>query len=238
MRKPSTRWIYGDPEFRTWLRGQGLENLAALSAPSLGEFVTGHRSSWVRRLPHGATAYYIKTYDYSTWKSRCRGVGRNTFLRASRPRRERRALNWLAEHGFAAPRVLAEVESRTLRAAAGGFLTRAVLVTEAWPGDPLSTLLPELATAARQSSVLVALEEFVAELHAAGFRDGNLDLRNILARHEGSTWRFAKIDSPRFVVVRRGTRVDARAIDDWRRLGRDLSELGLSLPASATGRSS
>ena len=241
MCKPSTRWIYGDPGFRGLLRTRGIEDLASLSSPSLGAYVTGHRSSWVRRLADEADVYYIKTYDYPTWKSRYRGVGRNTFLAISRPRREQRALTWLAENGFEAPRVRAVVESRVLGIGVGGtlldgFLVRGVLVTDAWPGVPLSTLLPELDPNG-QVAVLESLREFVSRLHASGFRDGNLDLRNILAReHDGTGWRFAKIDSPRFRLVRGRSQDDALASRDWQRLERDLATIGLALPGSTTDR--
>jgi hypothetical protein len=134
------------------------------------------------------------------------------------------ALAWLIGAGFEAPRVRAVVESRVL-----GALSRAVLVTEAWPGAPLSTLLPTLPTA-QQSDLLAQLNAFVTRLHAAGFRDGNLDLRNLLARPEGAAWEFAKIDSPRFRIVAPNLRDDVLARADWQRLAGSLREAGLEVP--------
>ena len=76
----ATRWICGDEEFRDQLRSNGLDSLAALSGPCVGEFVTSSRSSWVRRWSVGTTSFYIKTYDYPTWRDRSRGIGRTTLF--------------------------------------------------------------------------------------------------------------------------------------------------------------
>ncbi len=227
MLKLSTHWIYGDEDFRVRLAECGLSDLAALSSRSLGEHAAGHGTSWVRRWEDGATAYYIKTYNYPTWASRWRGVGRNTFLAESRPQWEQRALAWLANHGFSAPRVRAVIESRILGALAGGFLTRGVLVTEAWDGKPLPNLLKDLPFD-QHSEVIERLREFVIRLHTAGFRDRNLNLRNILGRQVDDRWQFAKIDSPRFRLVTPGPAKDAWAQEDWQRLDLDLEEFALN----------
>ena len=85
------------------------------------------------------------------------------------------ALRWLGEHRFPAPPVLAVAEERQL-----GFVRRAVLVTATWPGIALDRLLPTLPELDRRR-LAEAVGAFVAALHLAGFRDGNLDLRNLLA---------------------------------------------------------
>ena len=232
--RSGSRWIYADEGFRSDLLRAGLNDLADVSSPDLGTPVTHHRSSWVRIWKTGSSTYYVKTYDYPTWRDRGRGIGRNTLLAPSRPRREQLALNWLQEHGFGGPRVRGVGESRSL-----GLLRRAVLVTEAWPGAPLADLLPRL-DPTRRDQLLGCLTDFVLRLHRAGFRDRNLDLRNLLARTQEGGWKIVKLDSPRFRIARSSDEKDRLARDDWRRLERSVEEIGLSLarrtgmPASPT----
>lgn len=171
----------------------------------------------------GDTNIYVKTYDYPSWRDRWRGFGRNTRFAASRVRREWTALQWLSEQGFGGPRVLAVGERRTR-----GWLCRGVLVTEAWPGESMATLLPQL-TEVDRTIVLRELRRFVQRLHAAGFRDRNLDLRNVLAQRESTGWSLAKIDSPRHRILPDADPEDALARADWTRLGTSLQKLGLAL---------
>lgn len=227
MFRASTYWICGDKDFQLRMAECGLSDIADLSSPSLGEHVASHATSWVRRWEDGPTAYYIKTYDYPTCTARFRGLGRNTFLAQSRPYREQKALRWLADHGFPVPQVRAVIESRFLRALAGGFLLRGVLVTEAWQGEPLPVVLSSLSPE-QCTEVLKPLHEFVTRLHTAGFRDRNMNLRNILARKNGSGWQFVKIDSPRFRLVTPGPAKDVWTQEDWQRLNQDLASMGLS----------
>lgn len=204
----------------------GPEHLRALSARTLGEEVATHRSSWVRRAALGGTTAYLKTYDYPGRRDRVRGFLRNTWLAPSRAAREWQALEWLRRHGFAAPEPLGLVEWRWF-----GVLRRALLITAAWPGRPLSQVLPELSGNAR-CELLRCLHAFVAALHRAGFRDRNLDLRNILAAHDGATWQLAKIDSPRHRLRRPGRAGDRLAAADCRRLSASLAALGIEWPGS------
>ena len=227
MFKASTKWVFSNESFRLRIAECGLSDLATLSSPSLGEHVTQHETSWVRRWTDGSSVYYIKTYDYPKWGARFKGLGRNTFLAESRPQREQRALKWLADHGVPIPRVQAVIESRVLVALAGGFLARGVLVTEAWEGEPLPALLSILPSD-QCTEVLKYLHTFVTRLHSAGFRDRNMNLRNILARKKGEDWQFAKIDSPRFRLVAPGPSKDTWAQEDWQRLNQDLAAMHLS----------
>ncbi len=221
--RPATRWIYEDSEFRNRLRSLGLDSLEALSARHLGLLVTNHRSSWVRKVTLGGVEYYVKTYSYEAWGDRWRGLGRTTMLAPSRVSRERSALDWLAAHKFGGPKVRAVVEKRTL-----GWLSMGVLVTDAWPGDSMADLLPQLSSAER-TTVLEQLKNFVRRLHHAGFRDRNLDLRNILARRGPGGWELVKIDSPRHSIVQNSQPDDALAKSDWQRLTASLHELGFEL---------
>ncbi len=191
----------------------GLPPLESLGNREQGAPVTDHRSSWVRRLPHASGDFYVKTYDFPTWGSRLRALLRRPLAGwSSRARREFAALQWLRAAGFAAPEPIAVLTWRR-----GGLITRAVLVTREQPGertDELLSVLPE----AQRRDLAAAIGSFVAALHAAGWRDRNLDLRNLLARPSASGWQLAKLDSPRF-RLRAAGRVDDRLTRaDWRRL--------------------
>jgi hypothetical protein len=177
-----------------------------------GEAVTDHRSSWVRRIPTSGGPVFAKTYAYTTWADRLRDFGHRTAPWATpRAVREFEALTWLRAHDFAAPQPLAVFTWRRF-----GFLARATLVTEAFAGVAADELLPRLGTAER-IEVATAIGELVRALHARGFRDRNLDLRNLLVALTPTGCRVAKIDSPRFILRRPG-RDDALARADWARL--------------------
>lgn len=182
-----------------------------------GAVVTDHRSSWVRRAEITATSYHVKTYDYPRAADRWRGAGRNTWLAPSRAHREARALIWLLERGLGEVAPVAVAEWRTPRwLGRAGFLRRAVLVTRTWSGSAAGVVLPQLAPPQR-TGLLDALAAHVDRLHAAGFRDGNLDLRNLLVRPgEDGSWQCTKIDSPRWHVSARPR--DAAWRRDWDRL--------------------
>jgi hypothetical protein len=104
----------------------------------------------------------------------------------------------------------------------------AVVVTTAWPGDNLTDLLPRLPDH-RRLGLATALGRFVANLHQRGFRDRNLDLRNLLAREcADGTWELCKIDSGRFQLARPGQPDDALARADWARLLPQLTPFGIT----------
>jgi hypothetical protein len=110
-----------------------------------------------------------------------------------------------------------------------GLLRRAVLVTAAWPGNDLDRLVTELQPA-ELADLLRTLCDTVDAWHRAGFRDGNLDLRNLLATRTSAGWLITKIDSPRFRVARPGLHDDRAARADRRRLAASLARHGLRLP--------
>lgn len=209
-----------DPCLGAGLRQHEITTLAALTRRSLGDVVTDHRSSFVRRLRLAAFTVFVKTYHYASWRERLRGVPRTTLLARSRAAREHDALGWLTAHGFPGPRPLAVFESRKL-----GFLVTAVLVTEAWPGRDLAQLLPEL-PAPDRARCIAELWRHVERLHGAGFRDGNFHLRNVLARTlDSGAFEFAKIDSPKFHLVAAGRGSDRHALRDRAQLSADLRSL-------------
>ncbi|GAB4147563.1 MAG: hypothetical protein Fur0037_15800 [Planctomycetota bacterium] len=215
------RILFGAPELRT-LEAALATDEDGLSSRGLGRPITDRRTSWVRSVEIGSNIYYIKTYDYPTWRARLRGTLRNTGpARPSRAAREAAAARWLRAHGFEAPLPVAVLERRRL-----GFLSRAVLVTRAWPGEPVDRILRGLGEEARRS-LCEELFAFVARLHRAGFRDRNLDLRNLLARPIEGGWQFAKLDSPRFRLRRPGNARDSLARADWTRLREQLQASGV-----------
>jgi tRNA A-37 threonylcarbamoyl transferase component Bud32 len=217
------RWrvVRGDPECAGWLVEPVLAWLQELRPGPGTEVVTTRRSSWVLRTEVNGRDFYCKVYVYPRWRDRCRGWLRNTWLARSRAAREADAMSWLRCHGFLAPRVAKVAELRRF-----GVLHAAMLVTEAVAGEPLDRALPRLAPDAR-ARVLDSLRALVAALHAQGFRDRNLDLRNIILVARSEPPALAKIDSPRFCLVRPGATDDALARADWRRLEASLRQLGL-----------
>ncbi len=211
------------PGFERHLRRSGRVDIEGLSARELGEVVTDHRTSWVRRAEIDTINVYIKTYDYPTWRDRTRGWFRTTRFAPSRAAREWEALTWLRARGFAAPEPLALFERRRR-----GLLHRAVLVTAAYPGAPLNTLLPPLPRPDRYP-ILAAVERTIEAVHREGFRDRNLDLRNLLARpREDGEWEIALIDSPRHRIVAPGPAHDRAARADWDRLAASLARAGIT----------
>ena len=197
--------------------------------------VTDHRTSWVRRLAAPRGTVFVKVYEYSSWASRLRNLARRTGPWArSRAAAEFDALIWLRAHGLPAPAPLWVGEQR-----ACGFLRRAVLVTAAFDGEPCDALLPTLAPPDR-SALARAIGTLVARLHTLGFRDRNLDLRNLLARRtDDGVWQVAKIDSPRHRLRRAGSTDDPAARADWARLLPQLARFGVdadALVAAATAR--
>lgn len=219
-----------DPELSRCLAAAGIQGLDELCDPRQGREVVTHRSSWVRQLDLGtAGSFFIKTYNYATWNDRLRGLGRTTWLAPSRADREARAYKWLARNGFVTPRQWFAWDQRQL-----GMLRRAALLSAAVPGDTLEQLLPCLAPPA-QVELLGALGAWVSRLHALGFRDRNLDLRNIVATTSPRGWSLAKIDAPRW--RRRGPdrTPDRLCTQDWARLEASIRTLGLD-PRPLRGR--
>lgn len=208
------------------------EALASFPAAELGArgpagvVVTDHRTSWVRRVDTTLGSFFVKTYEYATWDSRVRAALRHTGpIVRSRAAAEFDALRWMQERGLPAAEPLAVYERR------GCLLLRtAILVTRAFCGEPVERLLPQLDLPAR-AELARAIGEFVGRLHALGFRDRNLDLRNLLAARDvpGGAWRIAKIDSGRHVLGRRAG--DALARADWRRLLPQLEPYGVAASA-------
>jgi hypothetical protein len=184
--------------------------------------VVDHRTSWVRSLPTPLGSVFVKTYEYNSWGSRLRNFGRRT-APWSRPRvvREFDALAWLLDHGFAGPKPLVALVWRRL-----GFVVRSTLVTTAWPGQRADEVLAGLAPTDR-NAVAEAIGTLVGTLHALGFRDRNLDLRNLLVRATANGWQIAKIDSPRWQLRPPGKRDDALRRADWDRLSPQLTKFGV-----------
>jgi hypothetical protein len=222
--------VRGDLEaLRTLSRAS---DLASFARRDRGEPIVDHRTSFVRRHRLGALDVFAKTYEYATWRSRWHGILRYTSpFRPSRAAREFDAAAWLRAHGLASAEPLLAFEHRRL-----GLLARATLVTAAFPGKPVDAILARLAPVERPP-LAEAVAAFVARAHALGFRDRNLDLRNLLAhRTPAGAWQVAKIDSPRYRLRRPGAADDALARADWARLLPQLAAFGLGDVAPQFGR--
>lgn len=193
-----------------------------------GRMVTDHRTSWVRELPADGRSYYVKVYEYETWGSRLRDLGRRTApWTRSRAAAEFDALRWLRAREVPAPEPVLVGEHRTF-----GFLARAVLVTAAFAGEPVDAWLDQLDPTARRELAL-AVGRLVGRLHRLGFRDRNLDLRNLLARRDAAgNWVVAKLDSPRHRLRAPG-RADRLVQADWERLLPQLARYGVDTIARA-----
>lgn len=223
------RIVRGRPESLRQVLGVGSLDGATLddvTDPDFGAPVIRHRTSWVRLGKGPKTDFYVKTYDYPSawdrWRAAVRWTGP---LRPSRAAREFDALAWLRHRNLGFVEPIGAVEWRR-----SGMLHRASLLTEAWPGSPLDRLLPTLPEPAALA-VAHALGHYVGSLHRAGFCDGNLDLRNLLARTaDDGTWQISKIDSPRWRVPRGQRQARAWANRDWQRL---LPQLGSDSLANA-----
>jgi len=193
-----------------------------------GRIVTDHRTSWVRELRLQGRSFFVKVYEYLTWGDRLRNFARRTgpFAR-SRAAAEFDALAWMRRHGLPTAEPILAAESRR-----GGFLVRATLVTAAFGepvGDWLGRIGPDERTALAQ-----AIGGLVGQLHRLGFRDRNLDLRNLLAQRDDSgAWTVAKIDSPRHRLCAPGRDGDRLAAADWARLLPQLAPHGLADTARA-----
>jgi len=207
-------------DWATWRAD--LPELVDLAGRELGVVVTDHRSSWVRRLPSPRGDLFVKTYDYPTWVDRLRDFGRRTGPWATpRAVREFDAIDWLGQRGFPGPRPLAAAVWRRC-----GFVARACLVTSSFGEGTAEALLPNLVAEDRRG-LAAAIVTFVRNVHALGFRDRNLDLRNLLVARSAAGWSIAKIDSPRHVLRPPGKADDALARADWARLLPQLRELGI-----------
>ena len=191
-----------------------------------GEAIVDHRTSWVRRIDTARGGVFIKTYEYATWASRLRDFGHRTRPGArSRAAAEFDALHWMRQRGLPAPEPIAALEWRRF-----GFLVRATLVSTAAPGEPAAVVLPRLPQGDR-AELARAIGTLVRRLHALGFRDRNLDLRNLVVHCSHGEWAIAKIDSPRHRLVPPGRPTDSLAREDWARLLPQLEALGVAAAA-------
>ena len=216
----------GSPQEPELAEKLGFHSLWDLSNPDSGAAVTSSKSSWVRLIRVHGIDYFVKTYDYPTIRSRLRGTLRNTGpLRPSRSQREAAALQWFRQHNFPTPAFAGFAEVRRL-----GWLRRAVLVTQKFPGRDLASLLPE-AEQSDRDAIGGCIGTFVRRMHELGFRDRNLDLRNLLLADDRSSLAIAKIDSPRHRFVPRGAANDRLARADWMRLLPQLDAFGIAATA-------
>lgn|GEM_PF-5384180 len=195
-----------------------------LTRREAGARVTDRRSSWVRRVRLDKDVIYVKSYDYRTCRDRLGNWMKWTApWRASRAARECAAFKWLTQNAFPAPRHYACIEWRV-----AGFARRATLITSEIRGVPADQALEKAKGPARRT-VASQLGRFIGDLHRAGFRDRNLDLRNLIIDGDD----VVKIDSPRHLIVPPNRADDWHARADWRRLRPQLAKFGVDEVALA-----
>jgi hypothetical protein len=189
-------------------------------AEAKGDCRKRHRTGDVARVaaadgPFGV-AWVRKRLWYPTPGDRLRGMLRTTFLAPSRVEREAGNLERLAGFGLQ-PRLLLAFGERRSK----GFLLDSFLCTRALDALSLEVVLREEREPQRRRRRLAALGSFAGGLHARGFVDRDLHLRNFLAAADGA---LAKVDSPFGGIAprwRRG-RLQRRELD---RLRAELSAL-------------
>ncbi len=177
------------------LLAAGFDRYERFEAPRAPvETVAESRSSRTRRLDLvGIGEVYLKLYSYKSWKSRWRGALRNTGPRRSRACREWRSLEFLAARGIGCVQPVAVGEARVL-----GFVRSCILMTRAADGfRPIDALLPTAGASGSARRLSADLAGYVRRLHEAGFLDGNLRTRNLLARETAGEFEILSLDSPK-----------------------------------------
>ena len=168
------------------LSAAGVRKASDLLDPALGEPVTKSRSSWVRRVPVGARALYVKCFVYPTLKDVVLRIVSRRFV-WHRARREWRSLGLQERLGLPCVKRVALGEVRR-----SGFLRAAVLVTEEVGG---ATRLDGWLRSEDGAGMPERVGRYVARLHLAGFAHGDLNARNLIV--SGPERELRNVDSGR-----------------------------------------
>lgn len=227
----ATYQLWTEAPYRESLRAVGLARMSEILAYTGGRVVAWSRTTDTTFVPSGTdgSGFFLKRYLFPTWRSRWRGALRGTFVGRHRAEVEARLIREMRELGLPAVRPVA-VGCRRV----GHFVTASVLITEAVPGAMnLTQAVLELAAGricfsplARRRTI-AALANYVADLHSAGYRHGQLFWRNILIRSApGGDSEFFFLD-PR----PRPARLASRRDDAWLR---ELAQLNASALAFTT----
>ena len=153
------------------LAAAGIRDVAGALARDLGEPVAASRSSWVRRVPAGGRALYVKCFVYPTIKDvLLRILSRR--LRWHRALREWRSIALQEKLGLPIVNRVALGESRRL-----GILRASVLVTEEVGG---ATRLDRRLRERKSDDLPELVARYVARMHLAGFTHGDLNARNVI----------------------------------------------------------
>jgi len=184
---------FATPAWEKALHEAGLGTASALLDFEGGETAARSRSTSVVRLvlPDGA-ALYLKRYRYACLRDRVRAAFRGTLVGRNRAAREFENLRRLGAAGLDAPAPVAWGARR-----GPCFLSACFLLTReienAVRMDALLTTSASL-PGGRRRKLLDATGRAVSAMHGAGYTDGSLALRNLLAREEGGGWRLFKVD--------------------------------------------
>jgi hypothetical protein len=179
---------------RPRLEAAGIRSLGDALDPGIGARVAGSRSSWVRRVPAGPRALYVKCFVYPTAKDVLLRIVSRRFL-WHRARREWRSIALQQELGLPVAERVCLGELRRL-----GILRASVLVTDEIEGvRRLDEWLHDEAAGGRpgiESAAIVA--RYAVLLHGRGFVHGDLNARNVLLRaHMDGPVQVFNVDSAR-----------------------------------------
>jgi hypothetical protein len=178
-------------DWRLWVRPQVWSERLWEEVRGRAEERPPARHPRIEVLPGG---YYLKLFFPKGVTSSLKDL-----WRASPARRAARQSVALERLGFCVPTALAAGEKRRCR-----HLERAFLLTPAVAGEPLARALSERARTPLDREALREKREALRELarevrrmHDLGFVHGDLVPTNILARREGTAWRFCYLDHDR-----------------------------------------
>ncbi len=166
-----------------------------------------HAGRSVVRLVVDGKVHYLKRY----W------LARSQILkgRVGRGVRELRMIDWLAEHGFAGPRVVARGSARLSWFTSRFFF----LMEEVANENPLEQTWFSLPMPS--DDLVTELAAHAARLHDAGFTHTDFSERHILVGRRGEAWTFRLIDLER---ARVGDPNDRLAAADLKTLAASIAD--------------
>jgi tRNA A-37 threonylcarbamoyl transferase component Bud32 len=202
----------------------GAERVFEAIARAPAALIKAHRTGDVATIAAEDSPFGVATVRkrlwYPTCRDRLRGVLRTTALARSRVAGEAASLARLAALDLQPDLLLAFGERRRR-----GFLLDSFLCTRWLRVRPLDQLLREERDPAEREAWLTRLGRFVGRMHAAGFVDRDLHLRNLLAGADGL---LVKVDSPFGTIPASWWRAGGKA--------RDLRDLVADVRAVASVR--
>jgi serine/threonine-protein kinase RIO1 len=166
------------PGMSPLLEAAGIHCVDDALKKEIGTPVAGARSSWVRRVPAGDHALYVKCFVYPTLKDALLRFASRRFIH-HRALREWRSIELQKTLGLPVVEPVCLGELRRM-----GLLRASVIATEEFSGcKRLDDLLRDGDGAVRANAA-DAVAHYIARLHRSGFIHGDLNARNVLVRDE------------------------------------------------------